>query len=289
MTGAQYAALLGLWIAGIVVPGPDIFIILRNAFLSSRRSAVFTALGVMVGNLAWITLSLLGVTVFISGNHVLKLVVQIGGALFLVRMGYGAIRAGLAARSRAAVGPSRVVASTEPGASGADDDVATAVGAPHASQRLGAQSSGHGEVASPLTPGPAAQPPTDPLMADDAAVAEEIAAGGRTTLLGASGLTPLRALVQGTVTNLANAKAVVFFVALFGSVVPAGLQWWEGLTALGMLVAVGLAWFLAVAWLGSVPALARRFRARSAEVEIVSGVVFVLVALGLFVEAVLTV
>ena len=52
MTGAQYAALLGLWIAGIVVPGPDVFVILRNAFLSSRRNAVFTALGVMLGNLA---------------------------------------------------------------------------------------------------------------------------------------------------------------------------------------------------------------------------------------------
>ena len=58
MTSAQYAALLGLWIAGIVVPGPDIFVILRNAFLSSRPSAVFTALGVMVGNFAWIALSL---------------------------------------------------------------------------------------------------------------------------------------------------------------------------------------------------------------------------------------
>lgn len=92
MSGAQYAALLGLWVAGIVIPGPDIFLILRNAFLSTRRNALFTALGIMVGNATWITLSLMGVTVLISGNHVLKLVVQIAGALFLARMGYSSLR-----------------------------------------------------------------------------------------------------------------------------------------------------------------------------------------------------
>ena len=99
----------------------------------------------------------------------------------------------------------------------------------------------------------------------------------------------IRDRAQGTVTNLANAKAVVFFVALFGSVVPAGILWWEALAVLGMMVAVGLAWFLAVAWAGSIPALARRFQARTAEVEIVSGVVFALVAVGLLVEALLTI
>ncbi|RLY94443.1 LysE family translocator [Kocuria tytonicola] len=241
MTGGQYAALLGLWIAGIVVPGPDIFLILRNAFLSSRRSALFTALGVMVGNVAWITLSLLGVTVLISGNPVLKLVVQVGGALFLARMGYGALRAGLASRTAAPQG------ATVP----------------------------HDEAA------------VQPLLAEDQAVEAELAGQGRTRFLGPSHLTPWRALAQGTVTNLANAKAVVFFVALFGSVVPTDIAWWETLTVLGMLVAVGLAWFLAVAWVGSVPALARRFQARTAEVEIVSGVVFLLVAAGLLVEVLL--
>ena len=99
MSGAQYAALLGLWVAGIVIPGPDIFLILRNAFLSTRRNALFTALGIMVGNATWITLSLMGVTVLISGNNVLKLVVQIAGALFLARMGYGSLRGGLAERT----------------------------------------------------------------------------------------------------------------------------------------------------------------------------------------------
>ena len=101
MSPTQYLALLGLWLAGIVTPGPDILVILRNAFLSSRGKAMLTALGVMIGNVAWITLSLTGVTVVINQNHVLKLVIQVGGALFLAWLGYGSLRSALAARTPA--------------------------------------------------------------------------------------------------------------------------------------------------------------------------------------------
>mgnify|MGYP002652809180 CR=1 FL=1 len=66
MTAAQYAALLGLWIAGIISPGPDVLVILRNTFLTTRGKAMLTAAGVMVGNLMWITLSLTGVTLVLG-------------------------------------------------------------------------------------------------------------------------------------------------------------------------------------------------------------------------------
>ena len=244
MTLAQHGALLGLWVAGIVVPGPDVFLVLRNAFLSSRRNAVFTALGVMAGNTVWITLSLLGVTVLVSGNPVLRLVVQTAGALFLLRMGIGAVRGGMASRAGA-------------GREGLPGGAGPAAGEP-ASEEPGA-------------PRTAVAPP-----------------GGGARFLGAADLTPWRALVQGTVTNLANAKAMVFFVALFGSVLPSGMPWWDALEVMGLLLAVGVAWFCAVAWVGSVPALARRFSARSAEVEIGSGVLFLLVAAGLLVEVLAT-
>lgn len=236
MTAAQYAALLGLWIAGIISPGPDVLLILRNAFLTTRGKAMLTAVGVMIGNLMWITLSLTGVTLVINSNHVLKLVIQIAGALFLARMGYGSLRAGLATR---------------------------------ALHRAGTGST----------------PPADPAAAAGTIGGPAFSKAGG--LLGTRHLTSGKALLQGTITNLANAKAIVFFIALFATVVPADILWWEGLIALALLMAVGLAWFLAVAWFGSVPALARRFQARSAEVEIAAGVVFLLVAVLLLVEVVL--
>lgn len=273
MSPGQYAALLGVWIAGIVIPGPDVFLILRNAFLSTRRNAMLTAVGIVVGNAVWITLSLLGVTVLISGNHVLKLLVQIAGALFLARMGYGSLRGGLATRAARPSSTGRAVGGT--GVPG-DDDTAQPVSA---ERPLSAEQPSLDEQ-----PGLAGQP----LAAEDAVLEHEIAEQSRSSgFLGAAGLTPWRALVQGAVTNLANAKALVFFVALFGSFVPADVSWAGALTALGLLIAVALVWFLFVAWVGSIPALAARLRDRTAEVEMVSGVVFLVVAAGLLVEAAL--
>jgi len=154
---SQYLALLGLWIAGIVAPGPDVLVILRNASLGSRAAGVLTAVGVMTGNLVWITLSLTGVTVLIGQADTLQRLIQVAGALFLGWLGVSGIRAGLAARAV----PERV-----PSAAGG----------------------GPGRVRG--------EPQAPP---------------GRS-------VTPGRAFVLGLVTNLSNAKAIIFFVALFANV-----------------------------------------------------------------------
>lgn len=272
MTAAQYAALLGLWIAGIISPGPDVLVILRNAFLTTRGKAMFTAAGVMVGNLMWITLSLTGVTLVINSNHVLKLVIQIAGALFLARMGYGSLRAGLATRALNRGGTGHAETS--------DPDARAGLAARVCTDGQDGPGGSAG-FSGPVDPDVAASPVAPTGTIGGPAFSK---AGG---LLGTRHLTSGKALLQGTITNLANAKAIVFFIALFATVVPADILWWEGLIALALLMAVGLAWFLAVAWFGSVPALARRFQARSAEVEIAAGVVFLLVAVLLLVEVVL--
>lgn len=224
MEASQYLALLGLWIAGIVAPGPDVLVILRNASLGSRAAGVLTAVGVMTGNLVWITLSLTGVTVLIGQADTVQRVIQVAGALFLGWLGVSGIRAGLAARTA----PDRV-----PSAPG---------GGPGAVQE---------------------EPPAPP---------------GRT-------VTPGRGFLLGLVTNLSNAKAIIFFVALFANVVPAGALWWETALVFGLLVAVGLAWFTAVAWVGSVQRLAAGFRRHGAAVELAAGVLFLVLALGLLLSA----
>ncbi|MFF0990360.1 LysE family translocator [Kocuria nitroreducens] len=220
MEASQYLALLGLWIAGIVAPGPDVLVILRNASLGSRAAGVLTAVGVMTGNLVWITLSLTGVTVLIGQADTLQRVIQVAGALFLGWLGVSGIRAGLAGRAV----PDRV-----PSAAGG----------------------GPGAV------------PGEPAVPTDRTV------------------TPGRGFVLGLVTNLSNAKAIIFFVALFANVVPAGALWWETVLVFALLVAVGLAWFTAVAWVGSVQRLAAGFRRHGAAVELAAGVLFLVLALGL--------
>lgn len=224
MEASQYLALLGLWIAGIVAPGPDVLVILRNASLGSRAAGVLTALGVMAGNLVWITLSLTGVTVLIGQADTAQRIIQVAGALFLGWLGVSGIRAGLTARAL-------------------PDRVPTTAGG------------GAGTV-----PG---EPP---------------APAGRA-------VTPGRGFLLGLVTNLSNAKAIIFFVALFANVVPAGARWWETALVFALLVAVGLAWFSAVAWVGSVQRLAAGFRRHGAAVEFAAGVLFLVLALGLLVTA----
>ncbi|WHF22459.1 LysE family translocator [Kocuria rhizophila] len=89
------------------------------------------------------------------------------------------------------------------------------------------------------------------------------------------------------VTNLANAKAVVFFVALLArSFRQDPLV--GALAVLGIMVAVGPRWFLAVAWAGSIPPLRAGSRPHRRG-RVVSGMVFALVAVGLLVEALLTI
>ena len=220
MEASQYLALLGLWIAGIVAPGPDVLVILRNASLGSRAAGVLTAVGVMTGNLVWITLSLTGVTVLIGQADTVQRIIQVAGALFLGWLGVNGIRAGLAAR-----------AVPEPVPAGG----------------------GVGTVPEEAPPGRA--------------------------------VTPGRGFVLGLVTNLSNAKAIIFFVALFANVVPAGALWWETALVFALLVAVGLAWFTAVAWVGSVLRLAAGFRRHGAAVELAAGVLFLVLALGLLLSA----
>ncbi|MFI7495231.1 LysE family translocator [Kocuria sp. M4R2S49] len=224
MEASQYLALLGLWIAGIVAPGPDVLVILRNASLGSRAAGVLTAVGVMTGNLVWITLSLTGVTVLIGQADTVQRIIQVAGALFLGWLGVNGIRAGLVARAA----PARV-----PSAAGGG-------------------------------PGAVPEEPKAPP-------------GGR--------VTPGRGFVLGLVTNLSNAKAIIFFVALFANVVPAGALWWETALVFALLVAVGLAWFTAVAWVGSVQRLAAGFRRHGAAVELAAGMLFLVLALGLLLSA----
>lgn len=227
MEVSQYLALLGLWIAGIVAPGPDVLVILRNSSLGSRTAGVLTAVGVMTGNLVWITLSLTGVTVLISQVDTVQRLIQVAGALFLGWLGVSGIRAGLAARTAPAAVPAGGAPPTGPAASTAPP----------------------GAVPRGRAPGPA------------------------------------RAFVLGLVTNLSNAKAIIFFVALFANVVPAGARWWETALVFVLLVAVGLAWFTAVAWMGSVERLAVTFRRHGAAVELASGALFLVLALALLVSA----
>lgn len=85
-------ALLGVWLAAIVSPGPDLFQIIRIG-AKDRRDGVLCALGIMLGNTAWIIASLAGLSALIQAFPEILSVLQIIGGAYLLWMGIGAIRA----------------------------------------------------------------------------------------------------------------------------------------------------------------------------------------------------
>lgn len=94
MTAAAWTALVLAWLAAITMPGPDTFLLLRLG-VRARRAAVLAALGIMLGNLAWIAISVLGVTALLSVIPWLLPALQIAGSAVLVWLGVQSMRAGL--------------------------------------------------------------------------------------------------------------------------------------------------------------------------------------------------
>lgn len=97
MTGSAFAALLGVWVAAIASPGPDLFQIIRIG-AKERRAGVLCALGIMAGNAIWIIASLLGLSALLQAVPQILAVLQVIGGAYLLYMGAGALRAGFTAR-----------------------------------------------------------------------------------------------------------------------------------------------------------------------------------------------
>ena len=97
MTGSAFAALLGVWFAAIVSPGPDTFQIIRIGS-RDRAAGVWAAVGITLGNAFWIIASLLGLSALVQTVPQILTVLQIVGGGYLLYMGLGALWGGVKAR-----------------------------------------------------------------------------------------------------------------------------------------------------------------------------------------------
>lgn len=94
MTVASWVALLVAWLAAIALPGPDIFLLLRLG-VRSRRAAVLAALGIMTGNLIWVTVTVLGLTAVLRAFPMILPVMQLIGVVVLSYLGVQSMRSGI--------------------------------------------------------------------------------------------------------------------------------------------------------------------------------------------------
>ncbi len=192
----SYLALMGVWLAGVVSPGPDAVVVLRQSVLGSRRLGIATALGIATGIAVWVTVAMLGVA---AGPPKVLAAVQILGAVLLLYLAVATLRA---------------------------------------------------------------RPLTD-------------------TATGASPQSPSTSFALGVATNITNPKAVVFFMAVFATLIPEHASGADKLTVAVLLIASEAAWFGALAWFASAKVVdhwlrshARAFaRTTSAVLTILAGVV----------------
>jgi len=79
---------------GVLVPGPNLMLTIKNSVVYNKKSGIYTALGFGVGDLIHVTYSLLGIGLIISQSIVLFSILKWAGAAYLVYIGVKAIKSG---------------------------------------------------------------------------------------------------------------------------------------------------------------------------------------------------
>jgi RhtB (resistance to homoserine/threonine) family protein len=76
----------------IVLPGPDMALVLRNGVVSDRRAALETAVGINAGLLVWALAAVLGIAAVLNASATAFTALRLAGAAYLVWLGVRALR-----------------------------------------------------------------------------------------------------------------------------------------------------------------------------------------------------
>jgi threonine/homoserine/homoserine lactone efflux protein len=89
----SYVAFLGVAAGTVLLPGPDMLVVLRTALWGGTRSGAWAAVGSATGNLLWGTATVLGVTTVIAASPAAFAALKLVGAAYLAWLGVQALRA----------------------------------------------------------------------------------------------------------------------------------------------------------------------------------------------------
>lgn len=96
----------------LIVPGPDLMLMLKNAAKAGRSGALWTATGIMVGNTVVATAAALGVTALLLNFSGVFTAVKIAGGVYLLFLGVQAFRSYLRLRREAKARAAEAAAGT---------------------------------------------------------------------------------------------------------------------------------------------------------------------------------
>lgn len=82
-----YLTFVALAAVGLLVPGPDTFVVLRTSVAAGARAGTWAAAGSATGNLLWGSASAVGVTSLLAASDTAFTTLKLAGAAYLVVLG----------------------------------------------------------------------------------------------------------------------------------------------------------------------------------------------------------
>jgi len=88
-----YLSFLAVAVVGLLVPGPDTFVVLRTSLADGARAGTYAAAGSAAGNVLWGIASAVGVAGLLAASQTAFTALKLAGAVYLVYLGAQALRA----------------------------------------------------------------------------------------------------------------------------------------------------------------------------------------------------
>ncbi|MDB5238794.1 MAG: lysine exporter protein LysE/YggA [Candidatus Parcubacteria bacterium] len=89
----QFLTVAIVHLLAVMSPGPDFAMVTRNSLIHSRKSGIYTSLGLAGGIGVHVTYCLFGIGILISQSIIIFSVIKFIGAGYLIYIGYKSIRA----------------------------------------------------------------------------------------------------------------------------------------------------------------------------------------------------
>jgi threonine/homoserine/homoserine lactone efflux protein len=83
---------IGVAIAVVVIPGPDMSLVARNVFRHGRAAGYATSLGICTGILVWAVAAALGIATILATSSVAFTILKFAGAVYLIYLGISTLR-----------------------------------------------------------------------------------------------------------------------------------------------------------------------------------------------------
>ena len=90
---AEFITIATIHLLAVMSPGPDFAMISRNSLVYSRKTGVYSSIGLALGILIHVSYSLIGIGLIISKSIVLFSVIKLLGAAYLIYIGYKSLKA----------------------------------------------------------------------------------------------------------------------------------------------------------------------------------------------------